>query len=257
MFSRGLHYRLLLTASLSLVVLILTGTAQAVPGIEVDISEPVDADAQPRPSSAGEVFNKGFEVGSDSSPADGVMDFFKPHGDHDFVTKGTDFQTTFGSGFQRLTILDPVDSPVELPGGARLEPMRPTGGDVGIHKTYSTGMGDVWKAEAWVRLENVNRINVRDFRARLTFHKFEENSNRPIECNDVEYLDVTAQLMKMELICEVESPTMFKIRVNIRAHADPRLEPDSNGDLVPTDKAAASGTVAVDRFRLTLENRGL
>ena len=238
-------------ALVALIVGVLVVPAHAL-DIELDLSEPPDFDVQGRPS-AGVVFDKNFDSPGTDSPPYGVSDFFKDHGDWDYVSRPTDYDYSLSGGYQRLVVperYNPVPgTTVDLPGGARLDvanEKKPRGGDVGIHKTYRTGTGDVWLAEAWVRLENVNRIDPEDFKARLTFHKHHTISGKNIECNDAQYHDVLAALVKMQVVCEVE-PNIDTIRVNVRAHAM------NDGQ----DRAAASGTVAVDRFRLELVSRGL
>ncbi len=227
--------------------------ARAVPDVEIDLSENNQCNVQTRPSSTGNVFNAGFSSGGDGN-GDGISDTFEAHGQWDYVAKPNDYDHSFGGGYQRLIIKQvypQLVSGVDHPGGARLnvanEP-KPRGGDVGIHKCYDVHPGDTYTAEAWVRLESVSRINPTDFKARLTFHKYNPDTNKYVECpNDAEYLDVTAQLQPMRGACEIDSDRFSFVRVNIRAHAM------NDG----TNRAAASGIVAVDSFRLDMTVRSL
>lgn len=155
---------------------------------------------------------------------------------------------------------------VDVPGGATLDAQRckvtapcDRGGDVGIHRSFGTGAGDTWHAEAWVKFDSdVQWLDQQAFRARVTIHYYDANRNYVMECapNGVAFLnDPTGAPVHIETICTIPIdptlPVIRYIRVNIRAHADK----DHN---YPTNEmAVVSGSVLVDRFKLTLEVRGL
>jgi len=221
---------------------------------------------EPRPGSTGIVFDAEFGAPTD---ADGnqVADPFKEHGNWDFVTRGIDYNYSLPTGYQQMTIIERNRNPLPLfdpsadqPGGAELEAQRclnridpcDRGGDAGINRAFVTKGGDSWHAEAWVLLgPDVRRITPESFKARVTMHFYDRYRKFLSECapNGTTYLAV-AVVTHIETICPVPPGDQIRyVSVTARAHAD------KDPNYPEYEMAGASGSIMLDRFKLTLVTR--
>lgn len=109
---------------------------------------------------------------------------------------------------------------------------------------------------------DIQRIDPDDFRGRLTLHYLGPSGQVVGECQPNDFVAINSPLggsTQLTIVCTVPTPdqtggSVIKgIRINARAHA----RKDQTLGTLTTERAAASGTLLVDRFRLELVQKGL
>ena len=221
-----------------------------VPGVPDDCSTPISPldedlyEPPDRPDDVGGPLVLGQEhyygMNSDGD-ADGVVDGLRAHGQNDFPNAAHWDHDQY-SGIQAVQIFS--NAVVDHACGTR-------GGDVGVHKTHRASNGDIFSAQARVRIVRESDPAVTNFYVRLTFHPMRDDQSiiRNSECNETLWQETPEdRWYEISEVCQMPASEVGNVRINVRAHARPRNgQPGPNQDF----RVAGSGTLEIDWFKFS------